>query len=287
MRLFPRKSCPNRSWRAISSAALLLALSLTPARAGLKDGLVAYWPLDTVVGTKTPDLVSGYDMELMNLTAADLVDGKVGKAFKFDNARQTMLKRQHTVGEQLPINQYPAVTVTLWAKVAGSTLTDLRLFSEASTTDNNPLFNLGTGSTGGINNLDILFRQTPWATVDHLRTVSEPLDDTWHHIAYIQQADGSRALYIDGVKDDLEIPAKEEGAWRLNTTSIGGILRANPTHWLTGLIDDVALWNRALSEAELKQVVATGLSSVFSPIAQGMVAYWPSTKWWVPKRRNW
>ncbi|MCX8109333.1 MAG: LamG domain-containing protein, partial [Verrucomicrobiae bacterium] len=46
-------------------------------------------------------------------------------------------------------------------------------------------------------------------------------------------------------------PAKPPGAWNLNTTSIGGILRANPTHWLTGLIDDVALWNRALTQEEI------------------------------------
>ncbi|MFO1501547.1 MAG: hypothetical protein U1G07_24735 [Verrucomicrobiota bacterium] len=39
----------------------------------------------------------------------------------------------------------------------------------------------------------------------------------------------ARAVYIDGIKDGAELPAKEEGAWRVNTTSIGGILRANPT----------------------------------------------------------
>jgi len=74
----------------------------------------------------------------------------------------------------------------------------------------------------------------------------------------VQQDDGTRALYIDGTKDALEIPAKEAGAWRINTTTVGGILRANPTHWVTGLIDDVALWNRALSADEVKAVVTTG-----------------------------
>jgi hypothetical protein len=252
-----------------------MVLFLAAAHAALKDGLVAYWPLDEVVGTKTPDLVSGYDMELANLTAADLVDGKRGKAFKFENARQTMLKRINNPGEQLPINQFPAFTIAFWANVAGTGLSDLRLFSEANTADNNPLFNLGTANTGASGQLDFYFRQTGWTTVDHLKSDGEPLDGTWHHIAFVQQEDGARALYIDGVKDTLEIPAKEGGSWRLNTTSIGGILRANPTHWLTGMIDDVALWSRALSETELKQVVGEGLVSVFPPIAKGMVAYWP------------
>jgi hypothetical protein len=76
-------------------------------------------------------------------------------------------------------------------------------------------------------NLDIFFRQSGWVEVNHIKSVSEPLDDAWHHIAFVQQTDGSRALYVDGVKDELEIPPKEEGPWRVNTTTIGGILRAN------------------------------------------------------------
>mgnify|MGYP000070728776 CR=1 FL=1 len=206
-------------------------------QAALQDGLVSYWPLDEVVGTKTPDLASGYDLELANLTAADLVDGKRGRAFQFDNARQTMLRRISSPGEQLPINQHPAFTITFWAKVTGTGLSDLRLFSEASTTDNNPLFNLGTANTGASGQVDFYFRQTGWTTVDHLKSVGEPLDGTWRHITFVQQADGTRALYVDGVRDAVEIPAKEAGEWRVNTTSIGGILRANPTHWLTGQMD--------------------------------------------------
>ncbi|MBI2948118.1 MAG: LamG domain-containing protein [Verrucomicrobia bacterium] len=245
------------------------------AQAALKDGLVSYWPLDDVVGTKTPDLVSGYDLELANLTAADLVAGKVGKAFKFDNARQTMLRRINNPGEQLPINQHPAVTIVMWANVTGTGQTDLRLFSEGSTSNNDPLFNLGTDSGGGTGKLDYYFRQSGWTTVNHLKSEGEPLDGAWHHLAFVQQSDGSRALYIDGTKDALEIPPKDAGAWRINTTTVGGILRANPTHWITGLIDDVALWSRALSDAEVQQVFKESLSSVFSPLAKGMVSYWP------------
>lgn len=257
---------------AMGAASLLFA---APAQAALKDGIVAYWPLDEIVGAKTPDLVSGYDMELANLTAADVVDGKRGKAFKFENARQTLLRRVNAPGEQLPINQFPAFTVTFWANVTGTGLTDLRLFSEGSTSNNDPLFNIGTDSTGGTGALDLFFRRSGWTVVNHIKTEATPLDGTWRHITFVQSEDGSRAVYVDGVRDSLEIPAKEAGDWVLNTTTIGGILRANPTHWLTGLMDDVALWSRALSEAEITQLVSEGLVSVFPPLTQGMVAYWP------------
>jgi hypothetical protein len=273
-----RTHCTNlRCWSWFTTTVVTaLTLGLLNGRgAGLSDGLVSYWPLDTVVGLKTPDLVSGYDMELQNLTADDVVEGRVGNAFQFDNARQTLLRRINSPGEQLPINQHPAVTVAFWANVTGTGQSDLRLFSEGSTTNNNPLFNLGTANTGDNGTLDIFFRQAPWAEVNHLRSVNEPLDGTWHHIAFVQQEDGSRALYIDGVLDPVEIPAKEEGPWNLNTTTIGGILRANPTHWVTGLIDEVALWSRALTPEEVEQVFNEGLVSVFPPLSRGMVAYWP------------
>ena len=37
----------------------------------------------------------------------------------------------------------------------------------------------------------------------------------------------------------------------INTTSIGGILRANPSHWVTGVIDDVKIFDVALTAEEV------------------------------------
>jgi hypothetical protein len=241
---------------------LTLILSGTVSgSAALKDGLVSYWPLDEVQGTKTPDLVSGYDMDLSNLTAADLVTGKVGKTFSFSFAKQTLLSRVHKAGEQLPINQHPSFTISMWAKINGTGQSDLRLFSEGNTTSTDPLFNLGTHNAGSDGTLDVFIRQSGWATVNHIHTTAQPFDDEWHHIAFVQN-NGERVVFIDGKPDDLVIAAKETGAFRINDTSIGGILRASKTHWVTGLIDDVALWSRALSEAEIGTVIASGVPPV-------------------------
>jgi hypothetical protein len=113
-------------------------------------------------------------------------------------------------------------------------------------------FNIGTGSTVGTGSVDLFFRQAGWTTVEHIKSTSQPFDGTWHHLAFVQQEDGSRTLYVDGVADELEIPAKPSGDWNVNDTTIGGILRTSASHWVTGLIDEVALWKRALSTAELE-----------------------------------
>ncbi|MSU22167.1 MAG: LamG domain-containing protein, partial [Pedosphaera sp.] len=259
---------------AISVVMTLMLGSILTSFAALKDGLVSYWPLEEVQGTKTPDLVSGYDMDLSNLTAADLVPGKVGKTFSFSFAKQTLLSRVHQAGEKLPINQHPSFTIAMWAKINATGQSDLRLFSEGNITSTDPLFNLGTHSGGGDASLDVFIRQSGWTGVNHLHTTAQPFDDQWHHIVFVQNT-GERTVYVDGKADDVPILAKEAGNWKVNDTSIGGILRASKTHWVTGLIDEVALWSRALTEAEIKTVGAEGLKSVFSPLANGLVSHWP------------
>ena len=54
-------------------AALSIACSVFQAQAELIDGLIAHWPLDEVTGKVTPELVNGYNMELVNLSADDLI----------------------------------------------------------------------------------------------------------------------------------------------------------------------------------------------------------------------
>ena len=248
----------------------------TTARAGLADGLVSYWPLNEAQGSKTPDLVSGYDMTLNNLSAADLVGGKAGKCFSFKNTQQTLLSRIHGPNDDLPANKHAAFTVSFWANLTGTGQNDLRLFSEGfSPNNNNPLFNIGTHNGGSGGQVDLFFRQSGWTDVNHIKTTAEPLDGTWHMITFVQQLDGSRKIYIDAVADELEIEAKPEGVWLLNNTTIGGILRASGSHWVTGLIDEVAIWKRALTQAEIAQVKSEGLVSVFPPEAEGLVAHWP------------
>ena len=236
--------------------------------------MVSYWPLDEVRGTKTPDLIGGYDMDLTNLTAEDLVEGQTGMAFEFSHNQQTLLSRIHQAGEDLPANQHESWTLSIWAKLDGVGQNDLRIFSEGNTGDSNPLFNLGTHNRGETGQLDVYIRQDGWPTVGHIYTMGEPFDGEWHHIVFVQE-NGARSIYIDGELDDLEIGEKPEGDWLVDNTSIGGILRSSASHWVNGVLDEVAIWKRALSEEEIAEIRENGMSSIFSPLARGLVSYWP------------
>ena len=267
---------PRSLTRWVAVAALGIGFSHLQAQ-DLATGLVSYWPLDEVQGTKTPDRVSGYDMELSNLSADDLVPGQSGNAMAFDNARQTLLSRVHEAGEDLPANQHDSWTLSIWAQLDGNGQNDLRIFSEGNTEDSNPLFNLGTQNGGASGQLDVFIRNGVggWPTVGHIFSEQEPFDGDWHHIVWVENA-GERAIYIDGELDSLVIDARpDEGEFPVNNTSIGGILRASASHWVTGNLDEVAIWKRALSEDEIAEVRDNGLSSVFSPLGDGLVSYWP------------
>ena len=122
----------------------------------------------------------------------------------------------------------------------------MRVFSEGSTTDGNPLFNLGTQNAGATGQFDVYIRPTG---MGHTYSVAEPFDDTWHHIAWVDE-NGAARLYVDGVLDGGDFNYTR-ATLALDTTSIGGILRAAPSHFFTGQIDDVRIYNRALSLDEI------------------------------------
>lgn len=257
-------------FRALIGALALAGLNAAAATTSITNGLVAYWPLDTIVGTKTPDLVSGYDLTVVNMTATgNIVPGKWGNAFAFTNGTHTILQRLDNPGEDLPIYNKPSFTVSLWVN-GDPNQTDRRVYSEGATGNNNPLFNLGTDHYGTSSSLDSFIRNNsgtvgPGTRNDssgHYLTGAAVFDDTWHNIVYAQSvANGTTnaALYVDGALDTT-VPYPV-GPLTLNTTSIGGILRASPSSWFSGLIDEVAVWNRALTPDEIQILQVTSITN--------------------------
>lgn len=243
----------KRPFRLLIWAVILASATTGNARAEL----VSYWPFDDFDGESTPDVVNGYDLNVEYLDADSFFDednhipGKIGNAFEFISEDTTLLSRIHNEGDLLPINQHPEFTISFWTQTEGTGQNDLRLISEASTVDGDPLFNIGTANNGDNGTLDIYLRNAG-ATANHLRTNSEPFNDEWHHIAWTFQ-NGTHSIFIDGAFDrSVEFASfAESDPFLLDTTSVGGILRAAPSHWVTGIIDEVAMWNEVLSPVSI------------------------------------
>lgn len=234
----------------------------------LKDELVAYWPLDEIQGNKTPDLANGQDFLLQNVVAADQIPGKFGMAFNFKKANKAHLVRTHDPADDLPVMKNESFTLAYWARVNAAGQSDLRIFSEGSNlpSDGTPLFTMGTVPRSENNSVDVFIRdKNGFPLFDHTPTTATPLDGLdWHHVAFVQtaQPDGSatRQVYVDGVLDSIVIPNKPAGySHNMNTTSIAAVVRTSDVAHVDGDIDEVVVWKRPLTQAELDDLIANGM----------------------------
>lgn len=236
-------------WRAALACAVMLGLGAAQARADL----VAYYPLDEFVGLGAEDAKNDHDMEAsIELGPEDVVEGRFGNAFSFNNADQTLLTYFAAGGEDLPITQHPSFTISFWVNGDYSTMgaNDLRVFAEADFNGNNdPLFNLGTTNNGAGPELDYYARNSGSPNSGtHQYSTLPAFDGQWRHVAWVQDS-GEATVFIDGVQDPQTWAVLDFSVldpFPMNDTTIGGIGRAGPSHWATALIDDVSLWNEAL-----------------------------------------
>jgi hypothetical protein len=250
-------------------AALALSSHLAWAQGEtLKDDLVSYWPLDEIQGNKTPDLASGFDFIVKNMTASDQIAGKFGMALNFKKVNKAHLVRNHDPADDLPAIKNESFTVAYWVRANASGQSDLRTFSEGSniTNDGTPVFTMGTVPGGSSNSVDVFIRdKNGFPTVNHLPTVETPLDGLdWHHVAFVQTAQpdtsATREVYIDGVLDGIAIPPKPAGfVHNMNTTSIAAVVRTSDVAHIDGDIDEVVIWKRALTPAEITDLIANGM----------------------------
>lgn len=244
-----------------------VAASVTSAPAALVvfpvsnilSGLLAYWPLDTLTDS-TPDLSGNANtLWATNLDASNVTTGQRGTAFSF-NGTDEFLMRTNGPGETLPASAYPAYSVAMWVQGNFVGQSDRRVFSEGSSTNNSPLMTIGTDNrttTAQTNGVDIFIRENNGANpVNHRHSSLVAFDGDWHHIAWVDN-NGFGQLYVDGVQDTNNFNYTR-GILTPNITSLAVVYRTNAQALFNGVIDDVAVWRRALTLNEVQSVMANG-----------------------------
>jgi hypothetical protein len=215
----------------------------------LTNGIVAYWPLDTITGVKTPDLVSAYDLTVGGTVNPTLTSGKWGNGMSFSAASSQYATRLDNAGEALPAYSLPDFTVSLWVKAAPSAAATY-FFGDASTANTLPCFLLGTPASSS-DKVYAFVRNDGGTTVTPVST-SVLLDDTWHNVVWVQHNAGGTAMakwYIDGVLDDTTPSAVYP--LTANRTTLGCFFRTAGQGFFTGALDEVVVWQRSLSAAEV------------------------------------
>lgn len=105
--------------------------------------------------------------------------------------------------------------------------------------------------------------------VNNLVGSALPMDDNgalvlgWHHVAIMQDGGaGTTSIYVDGVIAATGVAADANG---VGPMWIGG--SAGVTEFFDGLIDDVRLYKRVLSEAEIAQLFTAPVPTAHLPLA--------------------
>src|SRR5204863_5645153 len=103
--------------------------------------------------------------------------------------------------------------------------------------------------------------------INHLVSTTVVFDNNWHHIAWVDNL-GSVKLYVDGNLDAANFNYTPSGTMTVNTAAIGTLVRTTVStgNIFNGLIDDVSVWERALSQAEVNQMRTNGIPT---PIVAG------------------
>ncbi|MBC8460768.1 MAG: LamG domain-containing protein [Deltaproteobacteria bacterium] len=229
---------------------------------GAKNAIAEIWLFDEGKGKTVADASgNGHDGEIIK-GDAEWVEGKFGTALDFPGD-ETNVSIPHE--DSLNLTTF---TITAWVKIRGvkGCLVNKEIF--AATHSNYAI---------GVTNTNVVWSEfTANGTWLDVLGNTEIVDDKWHHIAATYDQKFQR-VYVDGEKD-AEKAHTEKPDTNLEPLTFGSAPKVggNPT----GTIDEVGLFNEALTEDEIKSIMTKGLKSATSVVStmDKLAVTWGSIK---------
>ena len=233
--------------RGITTLALVILGTITQSQAGFMDGLVAYYPFD---GNANDASGSGNDGLVSGAVLTTDRFGKNGQAYVFNNGLSSITSTRN-VG--IAGNNPRTISAWIQAKVYQPWPAGYFVGWNVTATT------VGTGShlmfpeTGSNAAQDHRFQMDGY----YASLLSEPLSESqilgrWHHVVWTYQSNlGSAAMYLDGNPMTIVIPPGSGTATTTLSTK-DNVLVIGST--FTGMVDDVRVYNRALSGPEVKSL---------------------------------
>ena len=240
----------------------------------LLEAAVAIWTFDGTERNKDNDPFvedvsgNGHDAVMVNKPA--LVDGQFGKAVEFNSGRKNYLEVPHH--EDFDLDE--AISISVWVKRP----------PRLQATDIAPYFILEKGGewqhgrpTFGIalhkvfNNMFYFWYQGGFQGVNGIK------DDQWHHYVVVaKDRERDPAMYIDGELKEVEhrdgqrVIALEPSPGR--ALHIGAVFPERFDSWSNNTIDDLAIFNVALSQEDVERLGKGIDNSIFTVSPAGKLA---------------
>lgn len=208
---------------------------------GLEEGLIGWWPMDEGKGDVVYD-GSGNDNDGDIFGDPKWADGKFGKALSFDGNDDYVSIENDVFGGDNNING----TIAFWVDIKDSTGNG-KYFVQITRHARPAIYRNG-------HNIGVQWMGASGLPEGNGQYINGPKisKNAWHHIAFSweRQADGTHnwRLYADG-------RLTHSGTKATLSNSRGGVYLAANTGrggFFNGKIDDVRIYNRALSENEIR-----------------------------------
>lgn len=249
------------------SLLVLMLITAGYVKADITDNLVVYFTFDNVKGKQVLDESgNGLDAEIVKNTK--FVAGKYGNAVRI--TRETQDCVNVPVSDALEISE--EITMMAWVYHEDWRRRSFQWFDKGSANrESNKLYGMGVFDVDDIG-LAAWFKEKSLVRVifgGEIRrsfVSKHPLKDgTWHHVVGTC-TDTSVRIYLDG-EAILNI---NRGGWnRIGFNGANGkdlrvgCVEGKPNYaFEDGSIDEVAIWNRALSETEVRTAMRGSLLAV-------------------------
>lgn len=236
-------------------------VTVTPKTvADLTLGLMAWWKLDEATGASfvdasgfgnTASLVSGYYWA----PTPCHIPGKIGPGALHLNGTD-----KYGSGDHLALNSYPPLnlgvssfTLALWMRTTSTADSVLLNKYSSAGMESGYLLAVDGASNGGKPRLRI----SSGSGARTFKGTRKLNDGAWHHLAVVvSREDSSTSFFVDGV---LAGSSASNNAGNLNTTAKFTVGKAGYYGgWWQGDMDEVRVYGRALSPAEVALLLESG-----------------------------
>ncbi len=229
---------------------------------GIDEGLIVYYPFDEATGDTASDASkNGNDAKLTGNAKWEPNDGKIDGALRLDGSDSSTVDDDG--GDY--INGLEAFTIAVWVK------------SDTAGHDRGIIHSVDPD--GGDNVFTLRYDAASWSTPGGTNLIKGAVTTTgggqvyegksnvqtteWQHLAFLWSSGEKLKLYIDGELDDNPTHNDDGKTGSITGAAkfiVGKGAKDASASW-PGLIDDVRIYDRVLSESEIAEL-ASGVLAV-------------------------
>lgn len=251
----------------------------------LSNGLVGYWTMDGPSIDWRKNQVAdisgnGNTGTLINMsTSSSPTAGKIGQALKFDGSSSYV-----DTTNNANVTPSTPFSLSIWAKKTGNADAELIETGNNDSPYDGVWFEYG-GSGANDNKIRFALSDTT-SHVWQIDAISATASGAWHHI--VAAYDGSNTIgglhiYVDGSLMASSVSGNTGPLVTIGNRPwvIGTVQSSNKVFFFPGSLDDVRVYNRALSAQEVQQLYKQGSANVAhsnsdpqNGLNLGLVGYW-------------